>query len=57
MPPRPRLVRNGRGLGAGPRAAQDLIHAAKAMAALEGAPTPAFKHVKVAGRGGACGIG
>lgn len=45
-PSAPALVREGVAWGAGPRAAQDLIHAAKAMAALEGAPTPAFKHVQ-----------
>lgn len=45
-PGAPALVRECVAWGAGPRAAQDLIHAAQALAALEGAPTPAPRHVK-----------
>ncbi|MEX0655702.1 MAG: AAA family ATPase [Phycisphaeraceae bacterium] len=42
----PEMVRQYVGWGAGPRAGQALVHAAKAAAAMEGEPTPSVAHVR-----------
>lgn len=42
----PKFVRNFVSWGAGPRAGQYLIHGAKALAAIEGEPTPGCEHVR-----------
>ncbi len=39
-------VRQYVGWGAGPRAGQALVHAAKALAAMQGEPTPGVAHVQ-----------
>jgi len=44
--PRPRLVSEYVGWGAGPRASEFMVLAGKARAALEGAPTVTFEHIR-----------